>query len=544
MLNKTALHYFFSGLLSLLWFSLVSADGLVPCGGPGQPACTICHFFLLTQQALRYALVIVPIAAALVLVACGFNLMINRGNPGATSKTRFVMLTVIAGLLMVFAGWVAVNSYFASAGAADWNGYSLTHDWWKINSKCAAPAKDSEYCGDGLVTGEEQCDPEESIAACQGRTGNTKDMCQTITTKCSADCTVEYCGDGIVQAGEQCDPNLSLKDCIKTTGKNVPDCQKFIDSCTADCKTSEIVDNPPADKGDDDNPPPYEEGRCLKTGGQGPHVPDCPEVHTGLAGYKLIKKDFYVALGSYHSSALSPITAKGPNGEKICMCFDACAYSEKFKYVLTNEAKSLFDIYATPAGEAIYKQMGDAAILDDTKPVVYLYPEKETQISVTVMPKGKMTASIPAYNNGWNVTVEPGGLIDKKYGYLFYETETSAKDVKIPFAGFTVAYADLGSFFDTILPKVGLRGQEIVDFKNWWLGGRLKPANYYLVRLLDGKTIDEVEPINVDPKPDTLIRVRFLFTPLENKVETIEPAIVTPQRSGFTAVEWGGLIEK
>ena len=127
-----------AGLFFISLISKAYADGLVPCGGPGQPACTICHFFLLTQQALRYALVIVPIAAALVLVACGFNLMINRGNPGATSKTRFVMLTVIAGLLMVFAGWVAVNSYFASAGAADWNGYSLTHDWWKINSERSA----------------------------------------------------------------------------------------------------------------------------------------------------------------------------------------------------------------------------------------------------------------------------------------------------------------------------------------------------------------------------------------------------------------------
>ena len=229
-------NFFYAAILLLFSAaSRVFADSLVPCGGPGQPACTICHFFLLTQQALRYTLVIVPIAAALVLVACGFSLMINRGNPGATSKTRFVMLTVIAGLLMVFGGWVAVNSYFASAGVAKWNGYSLTHDWWTIDAKCTALKNEPDYCGDGVVTGEEQCDPEESVAACQGRTGFTEERCQIIKNKCSADCTVEYCGDSVVQAGEQCDNGNKNGEICSAEYK------KTCTYCTKDCKIQSVV---------------------------------------------------------------------------------------------------------------------------------------------------------------------------------------------------------------------------------------------------------------------------------------------------------------
>jgi hypothetical protein len=155
-----------------------------------------------------------------------------------------------------------------------------------------------------------------------------------------------------------------------------------------------------------------------------------------------------------------------------------------------------------------------------------------------------MTASIPDYGSGWNVSVEPNGIIDNLYGYLFYETEISASEVSVPFRGFLVNYEDLGEFFERILPAAGLQGKEITDFKEWWLGGRLKHAKYYFVRLLDRKTIDDIEPMTISPKPDTLIRIRFVFTPLNEKIETVEPLIETPQRQGFTAVEWGGLIEK
>jgi len=44
----------------------------------------------------------------------------------------------------------------------------------------------------------------------------------------------------------------------------------------------------------------------------------------------------------------------------------------------------------------------------------------------------------------------------------------------------------------------------------------------------------------IDPAPDTLIRVFMTWKPVDEMTEIEEPTIVTPERSGFTVVEWGG----
>ena len=63
------------------------------------------------------------------------------------------------------------------------------------------------------------------------------------------------------------------------------------------------------------------------------------------------------------------------------------------------------------------------------KPVIYLYPEQETTVSVSLDYAGTLTATYPAYENGWTVTAEPDGtLYDEngdEYSYLFWEARTT-----------------------------------------------------------------------------------------------------------------------
>ena len=51
------------------------------------------------------------------------------------------------------------------------------------------------------------------------------------------------------------------------------------------------------------------------------------------------------------------------------------------------------------------------------KPVIYLYPTKETEVEVRLMLDGALTASYPDYGDGWRVVAQPDGtLTDRDTG--------------------------------------------------------------------------------------------------------------------------------
>ena len=60
------------------------------------------------------------------------------------------------------------------------------------------------------------------------------------------------------------------------------------------------------------------------------------------------------------------------------------------------------------------------------KPNIYLYPQAETEITVTFENPGYLTSSIPDYAGKWTVTAAPDGTLTDEngcsYDYLFYES--------------------------------------------------------------------------------------------------------------------------
>ena len=173
------------------------------------------------------------------------------------------------------------------------------------------------------------------------------------------------------------------------------------------------------------------------------------------------------------------------------------------------------------------------------KPAVYLYPEKSSQISVSLDINGEIVASEPKYpKGGWSVKAEPTGLIDGRYDYLFYEN--TLNKIEIPEEGWSVKYTDLAGWFDQNLPKIGLNDKEKNQFKEYWLN-ELKPANFYEIKLLSDRFLAENMQLKVDPKPDTIIRRNFIFKPVAEKTELNSPTIFVPERNGFTVIEWGGV---
>lgn len=178
------------------------------------------------------------------------------------------------------------------------------------------------------------------------------------------------------------------------------------------------------------------------------------------------------------------------------------------------------------------------------KPAIYLYPEKETTLSVYLNPDGRLTKTDPLYQNGWqNLRVKPTGKIylgQKQYPYLYYEAEI--KNVNIPQEGWVVEKDKLPSFFNAILPLLGLKDNEIKDFKNYWLK-KLSDKPYYFVGLLDNHYLNQIENIQFSQKPSQFIRIRFFFEGLDQLIE-IPPKLLPapPKREGFVAVDWGGML--
>lgn len=174
------------------------------------------------------------------------------------------------------------------------------------------------------------------------------------------------------------------------------------------------------------------------------------------------------------------------------------------------------------------------------KPVIYLYPEKQTQLSVRLSLNGSLSCTYPAYNNGWNVLANPDStLIDEKgqsYNYLYWEGDVYAEyDMS---RGFCVRGEDTAEFLEIALDKLGLTRREANEFIVYWLP--LMQNNPYNLISFQGKEYTDNAVLEISQTPDTLIRVFMVWKPLTEYIEIAPQELDAPERNGFVVVEWGG----
>lgn len=174
------------------------------------------------------------------------------------------------------------------------------------------------------------------------------------------------------------------------------------------------------------------------------------------------------------------------------------------------------------------------------KPVIYLYPEKEMEVSVGLKLEGRLTCTYPAYHKGWKVTAFPDGtLIDEKgqsYNYLYWEGETNVQyDLS---EGFCVKGEDTAAFLENALEQLGLTRREANEFIVYWLP--LMEQNPYNIISFQNDIYTDAAKLQVDPMPDTMIRVFMAWKKSDTFTELPEQELSTVKREGFTVVEWGG----
>ena len=174
------------------------------------------------------------------------------------------------------------------------------------------------------------------------------------------------------------------------------------------------------------------------------------------------------------------------------------------------------------------------------KPVIYLYPEVETEVSVKLNLDGKLTCTYPAYNAGWKVTAAPDGTLTdaegQTYNYLYWEGETNAQwDMT---EGFCIKGEDTAAFLEDALEKLGLNRREANEFIVYWLP--LMEQNPYNIISFQTECYTDAAKLEVIPAPDAMIRVFMTFKASDYMIRLLPQKLTAPERTGFTVVEWGG----
>lgn len=96
---------------------LAKADGLVPCGNPGQNACGINDFFQMLVNIYNFiALYIATPLAVIALTVGGIRMMISAGNPGEFAKGKEIVIWSIIGLFLAFASYAIINTIMTALG--------------------------------------------------------------------------------------------------------------------------------------------------------------------------------------------------------------------------------------------------------------------------------------------------------------------------------------------------------------------------------------------------------------------------------------------
>lgn len=183
-------------------------------------------------------------------------------------------------------------------------------------------------------------------------------------------------------------------------------------------------------------------------------------------------------------------------------------------------------------------------MLEVDKPIIYLYPEEETNVSVKLLKKENITCSYPKYEDGWNVLAHPNGMLEdlttnRQLYSLYYESK-NAIDFPIRNEGFLVKGCDVINFLEEKLAILGLTEREAEEFIIYWLP-KLESNNYNYIRFATLEEINENMPLSIHPKPDTTIRVLMIVKGLDHPIDVQEQELITPDRTGFVAVEWGGM---
>ncbi len=179
------------------------------------------------------------------------------------------------------------------------------------------------------------------------------------------------------------------------------------------------------------------------------------------------------------------------------------------------------------------------------KPVLYAYNEDSIQVDIKLNYNGELTFVYPSFDERWDVTVCPDGMVQdnttfKKYPYLFWEGKYHSSVLGDIDYGFVVQNAELVPFLEDKLSEIGLNATEITDFITFWVP--LLNEKQYAIKFYQQDACNSLATYDVFPVPDNFLRLYVTFEAVNGQVNLLTPTLHSISRTGFTLVEWGGMI--
>lgn len=176
------------------------------------------------------------------------------------------------------------------------------------------------------------------------------------------------------------------------------------------------------------------------------------------------------------------------------------------------------------------------------KPIMYIYPTEEMDLTVKLKNNKLLTHTYPKYNDAWNIHVKTNGEIydyntNRSYYALYWEAIDNTKINTNE--GFVVEGKNTIKFLEDKLEYLGLNKMEINEFIVYWID-KLENNKYNYIRFRNTKEVNNYMPLEFSKKPDTLIRIIMDYKPLKEKINVKEQVLEKNTRNGFTVVEWGG----
>ena len=174
------------------------------------------------------------------------------------------------------------------------------------------------------------------------------------------------------------------------------------------------------------------------------------------------------------------------------------------------------------------------------KPIIYFYPEAETECVVELSLNGRLTCTYPSYDTKWEFVEKPDGTLvftdAKEYYALYWEGTCNAQwDMS---KGFCVKGKDTAAFLEWALKEQGLTAREANEFIIYWLP--LMQENEYNIISFQTDVYTQAAALKVSPAPDSMLRVFMTYYASDEYVEIPAQEFEQFERQGFTVVEWGG----